>query len=447
MLPIAIYINSNSKLKSVFLLGTFNMIEEEVRLNSIGMETIKITPYVWSNKLVFYYKIRKIISSIINKLMLIGCPIHTSLFKYFNEFYGRLNKYYIDLSEIFGRHDIVSVVLPDDRSLAFGFLPAVIKVCLQLNIKTVIPPISYAADRTTMCNAHFRKQQKISVDNKLFKNYPKNLYYEKEGDESAISFYPAIVTELLYRFEALPNNPWVIGGGGAKYVLADGESTAKRYINLGCSPQKVIISGHTAHDDLFFTLKNKSFNKEKILKKYGCGERSLTILSLPQLGEHNILSWEEHWSEIHFLCKVFSAYEGEVLISLHPKMKILEYQFIESEYSIPICNEPLREILPLADIFVATFSSTIEWAVLCEIPAIVFDFYGLGYDIYDGYDGVVVTDNRLKLPIILSEIQNKISYYEQLKKAHAKKARLLSPFDGRCMQRVVHELIRLEKTS
>jgi len=126
-----------------------------------------------------------------------------------------------------------------------------------------------------------------------------------------------------------------------------------------------------------------------------------------------------------------------VLISLHPKMDISKYRFIEIDYGIPILTEPLKDILPAADCFAATFSSTVEWAVLCEIPSIVFDFYGLNYDMYDNYDGIVLVKKKPDLEDFLVKIQNDEIYSQQLSLAHRKNVAELSPFDGKCTERIV----------
>jgi hypothetical protein len=115
----------------------------------------------------------------------------------------------------------------------------------------------------------------------------------------------------------------------------------------------------------------------------------------------------------------------------------MQYRFIELDYDIPIVTEPLSEILPAADCFSATFSSTVEWAVLCKIPSIVFDFYGFDYDMYDDYDGVVLVKEKADLKNVLNKIKCNQAYRQHLSLAHKKKAAELSPFDGKCAKRII----------
>ena len=275
-----------------------------------------------------------------------------------------------------------SVVVTGDRSSS-GLLPGLLKACKEFNISSIIPPIAYAATPESL--VVLRRSRIFNADHfpVLKKKYPEQYIYDKKTAYN-IFFFPPFVTEALAENGMLPENPWVMGGGYSNFVLADGEETKERYVRLGANPDKIIITGHPSHDRLYEQYIKKSMVKEDLVQKYNLDKtKKIIILSLPQLAEHNVYNWDIHWKEINFLCRIFSNVDANVLISLHPKMKYETYKFIEQQYKIYIAKEKLADILPVADIFSATFSSTVQWAVLCEIPAIVFDFYGLNYTCYD----------------------------------------------------------------
>ena len=129
--------------------------------------------------------------------------------------------------------------------------------------------------------------------------------------------------------------------------------------------------------------------------------------------------------------------EANCLISLHPKMDLRRYRFIEAEYGIPISTERLVDILPAAGIFAATFSSTVQWAVLCRVPTVLFDFYGFNYPMYESLKGVkVVTDKMAFAPHLRRLLLNQ-EYYLEMSSEQEKMAACISPFDGRCMERIL----------
>ncbi len=434
MLPVACHIQKHTDVDVIFLLGSPNMIDISEKLAGLGLESIKIMPFEWNSQNTLIINLRNHALRLFHLWVLKGYAVPDKLFRYCDEFYHRLTHYYCKLMELLPRLDPVSVVLPDDRSLGYGFLPAIIKASADMSIRRIVLPVSYAADKRNLTRAPSRKDLVIKKGAVLFLKYPDNIAEDNSG--TRFSFYPPITTEVLFRFGALPGNPWVMGGGGSDMVLVDGEEMKSRYIGFGCSPDKLTITGHPAHDQLFSMLGDRGKIRDEIRKKYGTDKEKLTILSLPQMGEIGKLPWDQHWKEIRFLCETFSEGAGDTLISLHPKMNEKQYRFIEAEYGIPVANEPLREILPAADYFAASFSSTVEWAVLCGIPTIVFDFYNRNYDMYNDFKGVVVTSDRQGFPALLNRVQGDPAFSEQLKQSNLEKAAMLSPFDGMCTKRI-----------
>lgn len=435
MIAFAVSMQKSTGCIPIFLLATYNMHKLSNLIEDRNIKVIKVDPYVWHNNTLIA-KLRQKVIHMVHKWVLAGYPFPNLLFRHIDEFYIRLEKYYQELLPLLSQLNPKSIVIPDDRSLGYGFLPALLKVCLTLGVTSVVPPISYAGDRRDL--VYSRKSLTIFSEDKLFKKYPNNLVESEIGCSISVSFYPAITTEVLYRFGSLSKNPWVLGGGLSDLVLVDGKEMESRYIYYGCDPKKIIVTGQPFCDSIFYALKNKNELRNKLSRKYGLDKGHLTVLSLPQYGEHKILPWDKHWEEIRFLCEILSSKTGDVLVSLHPKMEIEQYEFIESEFGISIVDENLKDILPIADSFTATFSSTVDWAVLCKIPTIVFDFIGIDTGICDDYDGVVVVNSRGEYSSLISQVQNDMGFCQQLIKGHIGKAESLSPLDGNCMERVIN---------
>ena len=58
-----------------------------------------------------------------------------------------------------------------------------------------------------------------------------------------------------------------------------------------------------------------------------------------------------------------NAKKTNVLLSLHPKMKIRDYLYFKEEYGLICIDEKISEILPVADILSCTVSSVISCGV------------------------------------------------------------------------------------
>ena len=353
-----------------------------------------------------------------------------------------LYKRLIAIKKILLKTNPVSVVVTGDRHQADGWEPAVLKACRELNISTIIPPVSFTANIEGLPVTR-RRRKIFHADNfpEVKANYPKQYIYD-DVSKSNIFFYPPFLIDALAKSDMLPENPWVMGGGHSTFILADGEETKGRYVKLGCKQEKIIITGHPSHDNLYSLYQNRHSLKNSLNQKYTFDPgKKLIILALPQLAEHGINDWKTHWDEIRFLCRTFSLLQANCLISLHPKMKYEQYEFIETEYNIPISKQPLSEILPAADIFAATFSSTIQWAVLCQIPSIVFDFYGFNYTMYDYLTGTRIINKKTELPGELEKLIKDEHYYAHMVSEQKRFSNYISPFDGKCMKRIVDVIL------
>lgn len=231
-----------------------------------------------------------------------------------------------------------------------------------------------------------------------FKKFSSEIYGQQQHENHF--FYPAFLMNVLEKYHLLTKNPWYIGAGVSDLVLVDNRHTAERYTNNMTPSKKIRIVGEFFYDDLYRVLEKKEEIKSALCTKYGLDPaKKIVILSMPQLWEHNILSKEQHWIEIDFLMQTLAHYASSysIMISLHPKSFRFNYEFLTEAFPCIILDEPLAEVLPIADLFTATFSSTVIWAVLCGIPSIVFDFYELNYTMYDYLDSVEIIRDKSEL--------------------------------------------------
>ena len=347
---------------------------------------------------------------------------------------------YDEIKHVFSRLSPKAIIVSGDRHT--GYEPAVLRACRKFNIPSIIIPISYTAGKESLPFSRTGKKYNADLFPKIKKAFPAQyMWYAKK--QKNIYFYPPYVLKALSINDMLPANPWVMGGGHSTYILADSEESKKRYELAGCNPDKIIITGHGSHDILYEHFQKRNIIKKKLYKNYKMqNKKPLVVIALPQLAEHNLLDWSTHWKEIRFLLDVFDNLDANCIISLHPKMDKKKYSFIENDYNIPLANERLASFFSVADIFVSTFSSTIQWAVLCKIPAVVFDFYNFNYSIYDYLKGVHIINKKKDLKPELDSLISNSEYYARMSAAQAKMAGYLSPFDGKCMERIVNFILK-----
>ena len=320
-----------------------------------------------------------------------------------------------------------------DRHL--GNEPAFLSIAKELSIVTIIPYMVYSSEEEGLVKSSMTNECNSFLISKYIKKAQNTFNHHKRKNKY---FYPHYISNVLMEIGVLSKNPWFMGGGKSDILSLPNLHMKEHYINHGINEHKIKIIGDVSYDVLHKTYMQKDIIKEDIIKKYGLKKnKKIIIVSLPQLAEHDILTWDEHWQEVVFLLKNIDSLEQNVLISLHPKMDLKNYQFLETKYNCKILNERLSDVLVVADMFVATFSSTVLWSVLCDINTVVIDFYGLKYTMYDFLTSIKKVDNRKLLKqTLVNSLKEEIDFTEDWKNLSRD-----AIFDGKTIKRYF-ELIK-----
>lgn len=269
----------------------------------------------------------------------------------------------------------------------------------------------------------------------------------KETLYGPLLFYTPAVTLALAWMGMLPPNPWVLGAGHTTWVTVTGEEDRRRFADQGVPPGKLRVTGNPSHDGLYRLAQQASELRQALGRKYLLpAERPNLVCAVPHLVEHNLVEAGRHWADTRSLVQALASSGANLLLSLHPKSDPAQYRFLESEYGARILEEPLQEALPAADLFAAGFSTTVLWAVLLGIPAVVIDTAGLGYDIYDHLPGVIKVEGLDRLGPVLARCFNDPDYARSLRQAQADCAAQIAPFDGQACRRII-QLIQASGTS
>jgi len=229
----------------------------------------------------------------------------------------------------------------------------------------------------------YRLYAGVKLKNQIYKGY----FYQ----------HPS-VTFALKTLGGLSKNPWCIGNGLSDIVCVDNEHTSERYQNEHVPHEKIHIVGDIAYDGLYKTYEHRVQKRKEIVKDYSLNpNKKIVIIALPQFAEQELMGWDEHWCEIRYLLEQISKFGLNLLISLHPRVNVEDYLFLENEFPVDILRQALSESLPVADLFVAANSSTVFWAVLCGIPVVVANYYGLDSSLFNHLKSIRYVNERADL--------------------------------------------------
>jgi len=352
------------------------------------------------------------------------------------KYFKSLKNKYKKITTLIAENDIDVVFVNGDRHT--GYEPIFLSISKSLSIPIVIPYMVYFQEKEGLAKKGF-KVLNAMLSSRYSKNSQERFSSHRVDNRF---YYPNYIANSLSRLGVLTANPWFMGGGSSDILCLPNLYMKNHYIKNGISGNKIKIVGDIAYDTLYRnTLKKQTIRLAVALNYYLDVNKKNIIIALPQLGEHGILSWREHWKEIAFLMGNVNSLNQNILISLHPKMDRSAYTFLEKKYNCRILNENLLDVLVAADMFVATFSSTVLWSTLCGIKTAVVDFYGLNYSMYDFLTSVEKIDNKKNLKkSLLRVLSSQIDFTCDWEKLSKEKV-----FDGNTAQRYVDLIAEVAK--
>ena len=345
-------------------------------------------------------------------------------------------------NEVFRRFDPIAVVVHNDRSIGFG--PAFCKRARVAGRLSIAVPFAVAdPEADTVPRKRDPMYRRGSRPFRLLKELiawlrPAQFRHTSHGE--LLFFDPPLLVALAQKNMLLPR-PWTYGGGRTDVVAVYGEAEQLRIVSAGVPAEKILVSGQVSSDYLWRRYQERDDLRRHFSRAYGLkGGRPLLICALPIVGEHNLVEWDRHLQLTEMLLAALGSVECDVLLSLHPRQNRANYVEMAARHLLPILNEPLREVLPIADIFVC-YSSTIKWALQMKIPCISLEYFDLGYELFADLDGVEVVRSIDELCPTIDRLIAECSRPGEISQRLARTAQGIGRFDGRAAERIIETLL------
>jgi len=358
---------------------------------------------------------------------------------YFLKFSRQLSK----SKAVLRTEDVAAVLVIGDRHL--GWETALIKAANDLGLPTLIVPYALSDPdvlvKTRLRNADVDQYRVKGLLGRIAHYFCPE--WTRDSDDGPLFFAPVGQSLAAKALGIMPSLPWTLGGGAAKRMTVESPRVLETYLKAGISPEKLVLTGKPSVDQVYDVM--QAVEESQLRTTLNIGVDQVVILcSVPQLGEHNLLSWSDHWREIEFLFKTLTKdKEPVVILSLHPKSNPEDYRPLAEKYGAIIANQRIYELIPICNFLVANYSSVVVQAIGCGKPAVVVDFYGLDFPFYDDEPGVVVIKDRDAFAPELDRLLKDPAYYQSLSDAQLARSEEWIILDGGSTQRVVDELYQM----
>lgn len=341
------------------------------------------------------------------------------------------------------------VVVPGDREMTP--IPAVLRAARDLGLPVVIGASSSPyTEGVALSRAGYPRFSLSLKDSPPLLNFlaarlfPGQVLKSRYGP---ILFSPAWLTFAHASLGMLSKNPWVQGGGLSTHVFQHSRRRMQGFLDLGVDNDKLVPVGDQALDTLHAGFHARESLRMQIRRTYSLHEdRPLIIVAVPNDAEHDVCDMQSHLSRMAAYFEILGRVSGNVLLCLHPKSNAETYQSLADQHGLRLSARPLVEMLPGADLFVCSGSSTILWAQLCTLPTINLDYWRARDADFQDVVGIENVESPEEFETCLKR-HLASDADDHLFADHAEQVRTDCFFDGKAGERIGDFLVELAKQS
>jgi hypothetical protein len=246
--------------------------------------------------------------------------------------------------------------------------------------------------------------------------YPKWRFRLDGQDLLRVPAFMAFVLELLGQSSPAP---WILNRGGAARIALDSEVQLDGYLKLGFPPAQLSVVGDVNGETLHQGLVNKPRLLADLCAKHGFQpDRPLILCGFPpnQFGSKaDDFEFQDYDALIEAWIESFRALgdRANIIVRPHPRADMSRFEAFAAP-NVRFTWQPTAELIPLCDLYVASISATIRWAISCGIPVVNYDTYRYRYGDYDKAAGVIQTEALADFRAHLTRFVNDPSYAADL---------------------------------
>jgi hypothetical protein len=297
------------------------------------------------------------------------------------------------MKDLFDEYQPQLIVLADDNIK--HLLCVLIQVARARGIPSVIVPFSYAST-STKAEVRFHHAEFMasnSLVSRLIAARYHHWVYAYKGRK--LLHLPAENVFALEWLGYAPRQPWAYKCEETSLIAVENEYMFQSYRNENVPEDRLIMTGALYDDVLAANLQDAEARRTALFQELDQPpNQPLLLCALPQ----NQFPWpcdfRDYEALIRFWMGALTDIPGwNVVAKPHPRLTDREIGSLK-DYGVKITKRDTASLIPLCDIYVASVSSTIRWAVACGKPVVNYDVYQTGYRDYEDVQGVITINTK-----------------------------------------------------
>ena len=330
------------------------------------------------------------------------------------------------------------VVLAED-TVEYG-TAALIRAAHEQGAPSVIVPFTVAtAEEPAETYAGARRFQVRGLGNRLLALIAPRWAHEHRGRRLVRQPAPrALALEVL---GLAPPRPWTVHSGAADRIAVESERMLDLYRQQGLPEDRLVPTGAPYDDVLAAARAAAPARRAALLRELGLDAAlPLVVSALPpdQMGSRAGACAFSTYEELVAAWVDALAASGawNVVLTAHPRVRPGDLR-LPDHPRVRLAARDTAELVPLADLFVASASATIRWAIAGGVPVVNYDVYGYGYADYRDCPGVLAAESREEFATILGSLGGGPGPRAVMAAAQARDAPRWGTLDGRAGARLL----------
>ena len=269
----------------------------------------------------------------------------------------------------------------------------------------------------------------------------------KRGRFEGALLFPAEYIVCLESAGIHVRNAWIVHGGTADRLCVESAQMMRLYQSEGLPAEKLVLTGSPYGDFVLDALQTDPSARSAFRQpRKIAADHTQILVSWPPSYHDSRGSASEFPSYLEMTRTVLEGLhklpDVRLTVSLHPAVSP-DHRAAIASMGVTLSNRYVLELIPLHDIYVSYYSSTIRWAVASGKPVLNYDAYKLGLDVYDAAPGVVTVAIANELIARAREVTASESAFVALATEQVRVAPDWGMFDAHAMPRVLSELDRI----
>jgi hypothetical protein len=323
-----------------------------------------------------------------------------------------------------------------------SFTPPLVKVARELRIPTVVIPFTIPNAREVLEDCFSKSLRDLWLGDYI-------------ADYLALHMYPRWT--MMYKGRVLwrargrhiisseragiaPPCPWVLNSGFVDRIAVESEQMLSIYRNADFPSRQLVLTGSASDDMLYEAMAARESSRSSLYEELGLQKDLpllLTSLVPNQFDAMPFCEFDRYDVMLEFWVNALAKWRHRynVVLKVNPRTPWQDFLYLE-RLGAKVAPHDTIKLMPFAEIYVASISSTLRWATACGIPCINYDVYHYRYGDYLAASGILHVEKKEDFTAAVDRLAGDNEYRETMRRRQVAQAASWGRLDGRSTERL-----------